>query len=81
MNINPTTNNFKKGDIVELVEDTAFYKKGTKSIIINENSLGNSKKCEIQYVGEKYIDNDVDVIPKELLKLSDEQRVSVVENS
>jgi len=61
----------KKGDIVELIENTKFYKKGKRAVIINEfdSSNNNDKKIEIRYEGEKYIDEDVDVMPKKLFKV------------
>ena len=58
----------KNGDIVELIEDTYFYKKGRKAIVID--ACGNSKKFKIQYVGEEYLSGDVDVMPKNMFKLS-----------
>ena len=67
----------KEGDIVELVEDTAFYKKGTQAIVINETSLGNREKCEIRYVGEPYFSDSADVVPKKLLKIADLQQEMV----
>lgn len=61
----------KKGDIVELIENTKFYKKGKRAVIINEfdSSNNNDKKIEIRYEGEKYIGEDVDVMPKKLFKV------------
>ena len=37
-------NVFKIGDLVELIEDTYFYKKGTRAVVINNSSEGNTKK-------------------------------------
>ena len=45
-------NVFKIGDLVELIEDTYFYKKGTRAVVINNSSNGNTKKMEVQYEGE-----------------------------
>lgn len=53
----------KKGDVVELMEDTSFYKKGKRAVIY-EVCDGKSK-FEIIYEGEK----DIDVVPKYLFKL------------
>ena len=57
----------KNGDIVELIENTDFYKKGRKAIIIN--ILEGEKDFEIRYHGEDY-EGDVDVMPKSLFKLT-----------
>jgi len=56
----------KKGDVVRLIKDTAFYKKGTKAIVID--TCGDSQKFELRYEGEKYEGNDVDVMPKALFE-------------
>lgn len=56
----------KNGDVVRLVEDTAFYKKGTKAIVMDV--CGDSQKFELRYVGEKYEGNDVDIMPKTLFE-------------
>ena len=57
----------KNGDIVELINDTQFYKSGTKAIIINVSQT--KEKMEIRYVGENYIGEDVDVMPKKLFRV------------
>ena len=61
----------KKGDIVELIEDTTFYKKGRKAVVIcgYDSQNGNDKNMEIRYEGEKYLGGDVDVMPKKLFKV------------
>ena len=56
----------KNGDTVKLIKDTAFYKKGTKAVVID--TCGNSKEMEIRYKGEKYEGRDVDVMPKPLFE-------------
>lgn len=61
-------NVFEIGDLVELIEDTYFYKKGTRAVVINNNSEGNTKKMEIRYEGEKYLEGDVDVVLKSMFK-------------
>lgn len=54
------------GDTVKLIEDTVFYKKGTKAIVID--TCGNSKNMEIRYIGEQYEGMDVDIMPKALFE-------------
>lgn len=54
------------GDTVKLIEDTVFYKKGTKAIVID--TCGNSKNMEIRYIGERYEGMDVDIMPKALFE-------------
>lgn len=61
--------NYKRGDKVELINDTMFYKKGRKATVINGTTIGNNKKVEIRYDGEQYLGNDVDVIPKSMIRL------------
>lgn len=56
----------KNGDIVSLIEDTTFYKKGTKAVVVN--ACGNSKEFEIRYKGGNYEGGDVDVMPKALFE-------------
>ena len=53
----------KNGDIIELIEDTSFYKKGRKATEID--MCGNSKSFEIIYVGE----HEIDIMPKSMFKL------------
>lgn len=62
-------NVFEIGDLVELIEDTYFYKKGTRAVVINNSSEGNTKKMEIWYEGEKYLEGDVDVVLKSMFKV------------
>lgn len=62
-------NIFKIGDLVELIEDTYFYKKGMRAIVLNNSSEGNTKKMEIRYEGEKYIGGDVDIVLKSMFKV------------
>ena len=62
-------NVFKIGDLVELIEDTYFYKKGTRAVVINNSSDGNTNKMEIRYEGEKYIGGDVDIVLKSMFKV------------
>ena len=57
----------KNNDVVELLEDTQFYKKGQKAIVIN--NCGDSPKFEIRYCDEKYLGGDVYVMPKKLFRL------------
>ena len=52
------------GTVVELIEDTRFYKKGQRAVIVDV--CGDSPKFEIRYEGESYIGNDVDVMPKKI---------------
>lgn len=59
-----------KGDIIELIEDTTFHKKGSKAYFIAK-SHNNPNKIEIVWVGEeqaykKY--GDVDEYPAKLFK-------------
>lgn len=56
----------KTGDTVKLIKDTAFYKKGTKAVVMD--ICGDSKKMKIRYIGEKYEGRDVDVMPKALFE-------------
>lgn len=44
------------GNVVELIKDTDFYKKGKKAKIININKKG--KELEIRYEGEQYMGGD-----------------------
>ncbi len=61
----------KKGDMVELIENTQFYKKGQRAIVMNEfdSYNGNDKNVEIRYEGETYLGGDVDIMPKKLFKV------------
>ncbi|WP_342759519.1 hypothetical protein [Kineothrix sedimenti] len=56
----------KNGDIIELIEDTYFYKKGQKATVID--MCGNSKSFEIIYVGE----HEIDIMPKHMFKLCEQ---------
>ena len=42
----------KRGDIIELIEDTTFYKKGKKAYFIGRSNF-NPNKIEIVWVGEE----------------------------
>lgn len=57
----------KRGDIIELIEDTTFYKKGKKAYFIGRS---NPNKIEIVWVGEEqaYKDGDIDEYPIKLFK-------------
>lgn len=61
----------KKGSIVELVEDTQFYKKGKRAVVISEcdSQNGNKQKMEIRYEGVEYEGYDVDVVPRHLFRM------------
>lgn len=62
----------KKGDIIELVVDTAFYKKGTKAHFI-KRSEHNPNKAVIVWTGEEALYKefgDADVYPIRLFKKS-----------
>lgn len=60
---------YKNGEIVELIEDTMFYKKGTRAKVIHSESNGNQEKMEIRWLHEgPYPGEDVDVMPKALFK-------------
>lgn len=61
----------KKGDIVELIKNTKFYKKGKRAVVVCEydRQNGNEKKITIRYEGERYYGEDADVMPKELFKI------------
>lgn len=52
----------KNGDVVELAEDTSFYKKGKKAVIYDV--CEGETKFEIIYEGER----EIDVVPKYLFK-------------
>lgn len=56
----------KNGDVVRLIEDTYFYKKGTKAVVVD--ICGDSKEFEIRYEGERYEGCDVDIMPKALFE-------------
>lgn len=56
----------KKGDIVELIEDITFYKKGRRAVVVGEY---NKNDVEIRYEGERYYGGDVDLMPKRMLKV------------
>lgn len=56
----------QNGAVAELIEDTAFYKKGQRAVIID--ICGNTPKFHIRYNGENYCGNDVDIMPKHLFK-------------
>lgn len=60
---------YKRGDRVELIENTMFYKKGRRATVINGETAGNKKEVEIRYDGEQYFGNDVDLIPKSMIRL------------
>lgn len=59
----------KRGDIIELIEDTTFYKKGKKAYFIGRSNF-NPNKIEIVWVGEEqaYQDGDIDEFPTRLFK-------------
>lgn len=59
----------KRGDIIELIEDTTFYKKGKKAYFIGKSNF-NPNKIEIVWVGEEqaYKDGDIDEFPARLFK-------------
>lgn len=60
----------KRGDIIELIEDTAFYKKGKKAHFIKKSN-SNPSKIEVVWIGEESSYNefgDVDVYPSRLFK-------------
>ena len=59
----------KRGDIIELIEDTTFYKKGKKAYFIGRSNF-NPNKIEIVWVGEEqaYKDGDIDEFPVRLFK-------------
>ena len=44
---------YKNGEIVELIEDTMFYKKGTRAKVIHSESNGNQEKMEIRWLHEE----------------------------
>lgn len=63
----------KTGDIIELVEDTTFYKKGRKAYFIRVSDK-NSNNIEIVWFGEEQIYRefgDVDEYPIKLFKKVD----------
>lgn len=59
----------KRGDILELIEDTTFYKKGKKAYFIGRSNT-NPNNIEIVWVGEEqaYKDGDIDEYPTRLFK-------------
>ncbi|WP_143322906.1 hypothetical protein [Clostridium sp. HBUAS56010] len=59
----------KHGDIVELIEDMTFYKKGRKAMYLR-SELHNDKNAEIAWLGEKNDCGDVEIVPKRILKIS-----------
>lgn len=61
--------NMKRGDILELIEDTTFYKKGKKAYFIGRSNT-NPNNIEIVWVGEEqtYKDGDIDEYPTRLFK-------------
>ena len=63
-----------RGDMVELIEDTAFYKKGKKAHFIRMSR--NPNKAEIVWCGEeKMFDEfgDVEVMPLKMLRKVDKE--------
>lgn len=58
----------KNGDIVELIEDMTFYKKGERAVVINSIS-DNKNNCEIRWLDEQYLGGDVDEVPRRLFKV------------
>lgn len=60
----------KNGDVIELVVDTMFYKKGKRAVVVNSIS-DNKNDCEIRWVGEQYLGGDVDCYPRILFKVVD----------
>lgn len=58
----------KYGDIIELIEDTDFYKKGQRATFIKNDDEVKSK-IHIRYVREEYLGGDVDLMPKSLFKV------------
>jgi len=63
----------KSGDIVELIEDTTFYKKGKKAYFIGRSNT-NPNNIEIVWIGEEqaYKDGDIDEFPAKLFLNSGE---------
>ena len=66
LNFEEMRTEMKNGDIVRLIEDTRFYKKGTKAIVVD--ICGDSQKFELRYEGEGYEGDDVDIMPKALFE-------------
>lgn len=60
---------FMKGDIVELIEDTPFYKKGTRAVVCCCPCSGNKNDMEIRFEYEIYEGCDVDAYPIRLFQL------------
>lgn len=60
-----------KGDVVELLKDTSFYKKGTRAVVVCpfDRQNGNPEKITIRFEGEEDIAPDADVYPKELFRV------------
>ena len=61
----------KTGDIVELIEDMTFYKKGRKATFIKEE-VHNLSNAEIVWYGEEsaYKEyGDCEIVPKKLLRV------------
>lgn len=57
----------KKGVLVELIEDTDFYKKGTRAVVMKTSN--GSDKLEIRYENETYLGRDVDIMPSFLFRV------------
>ena len=51
----------KRGDIVELIENTTFYKKGKKAYFIGRSNT-NPNNIEIVWVGEEQAYKDGDIV-------------------
>jgi len=58
-----------KGDMVELMEDMTFYKKGRRATFIRYEK-GNSNNVELAWIGEENAHGDVEVVPAKYLKIS-----------
>lgn len=57
----------KKGDIVELLEDITFYRKGRRATFIR-SERANDRNAEIRWLGDDNSYGDVEIVPKRLLK-------------
>lgn len=67
-----TLDKLEAGDVIELIEDTTFYKKGRKAHFVRMSS-SNSNNIEIVWVGEEkaYKEfGDVDEYPIKLFALT-----------
>lgn len=67
--------NYKRGDRVEIIEGTMFYKTGQRATVVNGETDGNKNKVEIRYDGEQYLGYDVDLIPKNMIRLIGDMEV------